>query len=236
MTCNYDTPIGFDTKDLWVEHPELKGWYRHDGRAGDVTVLSNGEKTDNQQIGTFFVPLFPVITHHGGREKERKRADRVTESILLSTESHISRVIVFGSGRPQNGILLSPSSSKPVENREEYIDTIWPSIEYLNAIIPSHSRIVRELVLVETNDLPFVQTDKGTIKKEETLKKYAEIIDRAYIAAQESGAPFMPITFDDEAISSSLMMTVRTLLHIPEQSTISAEEDLFDHGTSLIES
>lgn len=49
---NHENPIGYDTSDVWVEHPTKKGWYRHAGRAGDVTVLSNGEKTDNKQLGT----------------------------------------------------------------------------------------------------------------------------------------------------------------------------------------
>ena len=51
LVFNHEDPLGFDTKDVWIEHPDLKGWYRHGGRAEDITVLSNGEKTDNKQLG-----------------------------------------------------------------------------------------------------------------------------------------------------------------------------------------
>ena len=48
---DYSEPRGFRTKDLWIEHPTRKGWWRHAGRIDDVSVLSNGEKTDNKQLG-----------------------------------------------------------------------------------------------------------------------------------------------------------------------------------------
>ncbi|KZS89164.1 acetyl-CoA synthetase-like protein [Sistotremastrum niveocremeum HHB9708] len=46
-----ESPRGFRTKDTWVEHPERPGWWRHAGRMDDITVLSNGEKTNNKQLG-----------------------------------------------------------------------------------------------------------------------------------------------------------------------------------------
>ena len=49
---NHIEPVGYDTGDVWIEHPTKKGWYRHDGRSVDITVLSNGEKTNNKQLGT----------------------------------------------------------------------------------------------------------------------------------------------------------------------------------------
>jgi hypothetical protein len=48
---NHENPRGYNTSDIWVEHLTKKGWYRHDNRIGDVTVLNNGEKTDNKQLG-----------------------------------------------------------------------------------------------------------------------------------------------------------------------------------------
>jgi len=47
---NHEDPLGFDTNDIMIAHPTKKGYYRHGGRTGDVTVLSNGEKTDNKQL------------------------------------------------------------------------------------------------------------------------------------------------------------------------------------------
>jgi hypothetical protein len=51
---NHQDPLGFDTNDIWIKHPTKEGLYRHGGRADDITVLSNGEKTNNKQLGTHF--------------------------------------------------------------------------------------------------------------------------------------------------------------------------------------
>ena len=64
MAFNHVNPSGFDTQDIFVEHPARKGWYRLDSRADDVTVLSNGEKTNNKQIGTLGLPAFLMIIHN----------------------------------------------------------------------------------------------------------------------------------------------------------------------------
>ncbi|KZS94473.1 hypothetical protein SISNIDRAFT_453395 [Sistotremastrum niveocremeum HHB9708] len=76
---NHTNPTGFQTRDVWIEHPQKLGWWRHVGRIDDITLLSNGEKTNNKQI----------------------------ENILLS-DPNIEHVIVFGQGKIQNGILLNP--------------------------------------------------------------------------------------------------------------------------------
>ena len=106
--------------------------------------------------------------------------------------------------------------------------TCW---DYLNQHVPSHSRIVRELVLVETDELPFGVSDKSTVKKQETFDKYAEIIDRAYVLAEQKGTSFLPLTFDEEGVSASLIQTVITLL--PKGTTIRPDDDLFEHGKLL---
>ena len=138
-------------------------------------------------------------------------------------------MVVFGTGRFQNGILLS--AGKPIEDKEKYLDDIWPAVEDLNQNIPSHSRIVRELVLVEADELPFALSDKGTVKKKVTLDMYAEIIDRAYVLAEQKGTSFLPMTFDEEGVSASLMQIVRSLL--PKGTAIRADDDLFEHGKLL---
>jgi hypothetical protein len=71
MVFNHENPLGFDTKDIWIEHPTLKGWYRYGGRAGDVTVLSNGEKTDNKQLRkpTILLLLIEIRDRHHNHRK-----------------------------------------------------------------------------------------------------------------------------------------------------------------------
>src|ERR1700749_3149283 len=101
-----------------------------------------------------------------------------SEFTLLSSSRKIAHVIVFGTGRSQNGLLTSPAN--PVGSGREFAKEIWPTIEHMNQIVPGHSRVVKELVLVEDPQIPFVATDKGTIKVNATLALYADQIERAY--------------------------------------------------------
>ncbi|KZT33340.1 acetyl-CoA synthetase-like protein [Sistotremastrum suecicum HHB10207 ss-3] len=73
-------PRGFRTRDTWVEHSTKSGWWRHAGRLDDVSVLSNGLKTNNKQL-----------------------------EALLRRDRRIQHVIIFGQGRSQNGILVDPA-------------------------------------------------------------------------------------------------------------------------------
>jgi len=196
---NYKNPDGFDTQDIWVEHPTMKGWYRHDGRAGDITVLSNGEKTNNKQL----------------------------EFILLSNTRKISQVLVFGSGRPQNGLLISPA--RPIMGDKDFINEIWPVIEQMNNTVPAHSRVVKELVLVEDPRIPFALTDKGTVRGKITLNLYADQIERAYegLEMKQHEEIALPSTFERADIFAFLQDVLHPLLPHAE---LTSEADLFEYG------
>ncbi|KAF7297348.1 Acetyl-CoA synthetase-like protein [Mycena indigotica] len=81
---NHHQPKGFATGDLWIQHPQDPELWRIVGRAGDITVLSNGEKTDNKQLET-----------------------------LLCTSPLIQNATVFGAGRFLNGVIISPAKPLP---------------------------------------------------------------------------------------------------------------------------
>ncbi|OBZ78304.1 L-aminoadipate-semialdehyde dehydrogenase large subunit [Grifola frondosa] len=151
---NQDDPIGFSTGDLWKPHPTKSGLWTHTGRRGSVTVLSNGEKTDNEQIES-----------------------------LIAKDPLIHHVMVFGEGRFQNGVIILP---RAFAAPEEVLRSVWPTIEHTNSVIPQHSKLVRELVLVADPQRRFALSDKGTVRRQETLAIYAEEIQNAY-AKLENG-------------------------------------------------
>ncbi|KAI0752413.1 male sterility protein-domain-containing protein [Daedaleopsis nitida] len=159
-------PIGFATNDRWLQHPdsEKSHLWKPAGRIDDVTVLSNGEKTDNKQLEE-----------------------------LLCASPHIYHAIIFGSGRFVNGAIVSPPASllksdftyneEPAV--EKYLKVIWPHIDgHVNKIVPQHSRLLRGMVLVACSDRPFLISDKGTVKTKASLALYTEDIDRAYEALE----------------------------------------------------
>ncbi|KAF7972023.1 hypothetical protein HWV62_19235 [Athelia sp. TMB] len=78
--CNH--PRGYLTGDIFYSHPTRPNYFKHAGRKTGMTILSNGEKVDNQQI----------------------------QSILLQ-DKRIAHAAVFGNGRFQIGVLLQPASA-----------------------------------------------------------------------------------------------------------------------------
>ena len=135
-------------------------------------MLSNGEKTDSKQLRSSYAALVNLIL-----------TVRYKETILLSKNRKIGRVVVFGAGRSRNGVLISPAA--PIANATDYLNEIWPTVEHMNTMVPNHSRVVKELVLVEDPQIPFATTDKGTVKETITLGLYANVIDKAYEGLEE---------------------------------------------------
>ena len=147
--------------------------------------------------------------------------------MLTASNGKIAQVIVFGSGRPQNGLLISPA--RPIIGDKDFLNEIWPTIEQMNQIVPAHSRVVKELVLIEDPHLPFALTDKGTVREKITLNGYADRIEKAYAdleGAQRVDVAF-PTTFGKLEVSAYLQDVLRTLL--PDMA-LTSEADLFEHG------
>ncbi|EMD36322.1 hypothetical protein CERSUDRAFT_74328 [Gelatoporia subvermispora B] len=79
---NFSDPPGYFSGDLFKAHPAKKGLWKHVGRRGSVTVLSNGKKTDNGQIRS-----------------------------LITRSPAIRDIVVFGEGHVQNGVIIWPAST-----------------------------------------------------------------------------------------------------------------------------
>jgi hypothetical protein len=99
----------------------------------------------------------------------------------------------------------------------------------MNQIVPGHSRVVKELVLVEDSHIPFEVTDKRTVKVKATLGLYAEQIEKAYqdLEMKQSDEISFPTTFDNGSIFSFLQDALHFLL---PDTILTSEADLFEHG------
>ncbi|KAF8492941.1 male sterility protein-domain-containing protein [Gautieria morchelliformis] len=196
---NHENPRGYATNDLWEPHPSVPNLWRFHSRMGNVTVLSNGEKTDNKQI----------------------------EELLLA-DKRILYVQIFGAGRPMNGIVLQPRDNSI--SASDFLSQIQPTIEHTNTIIPKHSRLVRELIIVAPSDKPFALTDKSTVRKKETLDRFQVEIEAAYKILDEGG------NGDDWAFEGSvtdendLKKFVRSAINQVLGEGVADDEDLFEHG------
>ncbi|TFY63173.1 hypothetical protein EVG20_g6432 [Dentipellis fragilis] len=213
---NHQNPRGFATNDLWIPHPdpERKGWWKHAGRMDDVVRLQfTGdalmETTDDDS------------THNKALEH------------LLCQHPSIAHVVVFGTGRSSNGVILKPSvplSSYPSLHLTPYVDSIWTHISHeVNPALPQHSRILQPLVLIEDPAKPFLFTDKGTLKTKLVLDAYSNEIDKAYHAVESYASDDLGILVPDDLseLTTYVHAAVTRVLSI---AAVDDERDLFEAG------
>ncbi|KAG2039364.1 hypothetical protein BDR03DRAFT_951757 [Suillus americanus] len=193
---NHYHPVGFSPGDLWREHPTKKGLWKHAGRMSSVTVLCNGEKTDNDQL----------------------------ESLVLKN-AFVERAIVFGEGRLQNGLLVLPKATSCTN--ADLATSLQSTIQHMNFVIPKHSRVVQALVILGNPKKPFVLTDKGTIRRHETLALYSKEIQEAY-EALESGFPFRPLPLKDD--HKGILIYIQEIAARVLGVEVAVEDDLFSRG------
>ncbi|EIM88944.1 acetyl-CoA synthetase-like protein [Stereum hirsutum FP-91666 SS1] len=197
---NNEDPVGFRTSDRLL---------RAAGRNDDVTVLSNGEKTDNVQLVS-----------------------------LLMSSPLVARAIIFGTGRFMNGTLIDPSPqtySQILDNATAYLDSLWSHIHNnVNTVVPQHSRIIRPLIILAKPEKPFLLNDKGTVKGQATLSRYEEEIETAYKGVEEgSGDLIISIVFDPND-RASIQSYISSVLHETLGRTIEADEDFFAGGVDSL--
>jgi hypothetical protein len=127
-----------------------------------------------------------------------------------------------------NGVLLQPRDTSI--SSLDFLSQIQPTIERTNTIIPKHSRLVRELILVTPPDKLFATTDKGTVRKKETLDRFQLEIEVAYEILEEGGNgedwAFEGSVSDEKDVKRFVRSAICQVLgeDVPD------DEDLFEHG------
>ncbi|KAF8592220.1 acetyl-CoA synthetase-like protein [Ramaria rubella] len=202
--------LGFATCDLWAPHPKTKGLWKHMGRKDGVTMLSTGEKTDNAQLIS-----------------------------LLTNDPRIAHVVLFGSGQPLNGVIISPSNLTEAtlideSEAEAFREKIQDTIAKVNDTIPKHSRLIPQMILVENPSKPFVKTDKGTIRSKETLALYKTEIAAAYSSLDLGSQPQTTLPVPIVASESQIRSSVRDVVQKVCGREIEDNTDIFDAGADSL--
>ncbi|KAH8204592.1 hypothetical protein TruAng_001221 [Truncatella angustata] len=150
----------YEMRDVYIEHPTHKGWWRSSGRIDDVVVMSDAKKLNT-------IPYEAAIERHPG----------------------IATALMCGTGRPRPAILLQPSRwPETKEEERRLVDATWPTIEKANEAGPVLGRLIKELVVVARQSKPFVKAGgKDTVMRFRSLQLYEDEIDEAYKRAEEKG-------------------------------------------------
>lgn len=198
------------TNDLFTRHPDpaKSDYWLYRGRLDDIIVFETGEK-----------------------------ANPVNMEELIETHPNVLSAMVIGAGRVQAAVLIEPRGVV-LENESQkrsLVDKLWPTIERANEQIPSHGRLVKELVLFTKPNVPILKTPKGTVRRQATYKDYVADFDAAYKAADEllgdDSAP-LDLTAPDAVVEEQLRQII---LEITKIDAVVNDDDLFSLGMDSLQ-
>ncbi|KAJ7149428.1 hypothetical protein C8R43DRAFT_1128428 [Mycena crocata] len=143
------------TGDLFEKHPTKEDLWRMYGRADTLIVHSTGKNAKS----------------------------------IISKHPLVKYALVFGHGQPHAGVLIWPHAADETCEKDTSVqnlcNAIWPAIEEANKISLSHSRIVKEAMIIGTTK-PFSVTDKHSLRRAAILADYTEEISAVFRALNEA--------------------------------------------------
>ncbi len=195
----------YRSKDLFQKHPSIPDYWMWRGRADDIIVFLNGEKTN------------PVSM----------------EQHIVAQNKDVSAALVFGMQRFQAGILVELASNHDALSQEEkqrLIDSIWPSVQEANKVAPAHARVDKALILLTSPDKPMFRSGKGTIQRQGTITLYEDTIEKIYADADTalSGAEKASIDAKDPVQVSQFIR--QAIANIDPDLPQEADENLITLG------
>ena len=205
--CFYTFPEldEFSTKDLYRPHPTLADHWTCVGRADDIIVFSTGEK------------LNPVTI----------------EGAVMGHPAVFSAQVV-GSKQFHAALMIEPIQyPKSEEEKQHFLDDVWPTIEKVNAETVAHGVISRDDVFLADPQRPFPRAGKGTIQRSMVEKLYAADIEGFFDNSRDK----LVIAVDlDVTSETEFMHLVRDLVQsVFKIRQLDTEEDFFAAGLDSLQ-
>ncbi|KAJ5784570.1 acetyl-CoA synthetase-like protein [Penicillium pulvis] len=195
----------FSTKDLYRPHPTLANHWTYVGRADDIIVFSTGEKLNPTTIEG------AVMGHPG----------------VLGAQ-------VVGTKQFHAALIIEPVQHPETEqDKQRFIDDIWPIIEKVNIDTVAHGRISREYVFLSDPERPFPRAGKGTIQRAMTVKVYESDIEKIFDVSRDVSAPTVDLDLSSQpAFVSGLCAAIQSVLQLP---TLGMDDDMFAAGVDSLQ-
>ena len=157
LLSNSDNPPNsFHSRDIFVPHKTIPGAWKYLGRLDDRVTLMNGEKV---------LPL-PI---EGSIRQHRL----------------IREAVVFGIGRAIPGLLIFRSHAAKELEDEEFLESIWPSVNAANRVAEDFSQIGKDMIVAMPADVSIPTTDKGSIIRAQVYNTFEKEIEEAYVRIEQ---------------------------------------------------
>lgn len=196
----------YATADLFEAHPTIPDAWRYHSRADSQLTLITGKKFDP-------APFEDAI----------------------AASPHIKDCLIFGNGRHCPGALVFRTSGLSGLTDDEFVETVWPWTQKLNAEGQSHTRISRSMIVpVSSEAEPLEKSSKGTVLRRQAEERYEALIEKAYQSEPrdtgDSGqeGPHVP----DHDVPMAVLDIVKSVTG--SKDVIPADEDLFAAGVDSV--
>ena len=144
----YPKSTRFETKDLWIEHPTEKGFWKIVGRVDDYVCFSHGH-------GLYAAKLEPEIENH---EKIR--------SALIGGHGLSGPILLLELVDEVQG------SAESENSRLSFLESLQPYLDKANAHCHPSIQLSLERTVLASSTKPFVRTLKGSVARLPTLTLY----------------------------------------------------------------
>ena len=198
----------FATADLFAAHLTIPNAWKYHSRADSQLTLITGKKFDP-------APLEAAI----------------------AASPILSDVLVFGDGQQYPGALLFRAPASLGMSDEQLLESIWPSIEKLNAESQGHARLSKSMLVVMSTDASRLdKSSKGTTMRGLAEKKYQAEIEKAYEGASgihsngHGGASGSSVP--DHEISVAALEIIKHVINTKDP--IPEDADLFTFGIDSV--
>lgn len=191
----------YSFRDLFSRHPTKPDLYTYEGRVDNIIVLSNGEKVQPHNM-----------------------------ELIIGSNPMVKALVIGGQGRFQTSAivqLVDELQASIPQQREEILDSLWPSIEQANESAPAHARLQRNFVVIVSPDKPLLTTSKGTVRRGPTIELYRQELEEAYARADIATSDDVSQNKIDWDSAASLGRSLRDILASANLPVVRDEDDFF---------
>ncbi|KAH7364816.1 hypothetical protein BKA65DRAFT_533346 [Rhexocercosporidium sp. MPI-PUGE-AT-0058] len=146
------------TRDLFSRctDPGFSHLWKFESRVDDILILNNALKVNPLHI-----------------------------EVPLLSQPLLKGVMVFGAGKVRCGILLEARDERVLgaDEKEEFVESVWPDVVRAHNEVPEHARIHRDLVIVVDPKKPLPRSVKMGVVRSLATTLYAKEIEEVIMAA-----------------------------------------------------
>ena len=195
----------YSTHDLFCKHPTKPDHWIYNGRADDVIVFLNGEKTN-------------PVSYEG----------------LAQSRPDVRAALVTGQGHLEAALLIEPMDScdSSASRKAEFIERLWPTLEEANRLCPAHARISKSHILFTKPDKPMSRAGKGTVQRRFTIENYSDELENLYAEADSMKDEDVLIEVNLYDLESSIN---GILAHTVGYKNLSSDADFFSLGMDSLQ-